>query len=113
MLLLYTLLFIWWNIWTRMVYIWVCLGYSEARAVAVGFSALISVQRSRSFSSLFILELLSFRFLFDFSPFSRSRVSMRILLITRFIADECILVLWYMVYVCTLLPQTYVSSAMR
>ena len=38
---------------------------------------------------------------------------MRILLIPRFIADECILVLWYMVYVCTLLPQTYVSSAMR
>ena len=96
-----------------MVYVWVCLGYSEARAVAV-FSALISVQRSRSFSSLFILlRLLSFRFLFDFSPFSRSRVSMRILLIPRFIADECILVLWYMVYVCTQLPQTYVSSAMR
>ena len=38
---------------------------------------------------------------------------MRILLIPRFIADECILVLWYMVYVCTRLPQTYVSSAMR
>lgn len=103
-----TLLFIWWNTWTRMIFIWV-LGIQKREQQQYSARWVISIQRVLIFSlfSLSFYDFVFFRSLFIFSslaPFvAQSRVCMDLLLIPRFVADECILVLRYMdLYVCTM-----------